>query len=97
MFLVTLKISHIVVTTALKKIYIHIYIYIYIIYVYIYVNIFISYVNVYIYRTRNDVSKVFFDGEGAEKMVLDILHFNIFYSNDSLALDRLHAPSTKDK
>ena len=48
MFLVTLKISHIVVTTALKKIYIYIYIYIiYIYYIYIYIYIYILFITFY--------------------------------------------------
>ena len=45
--------------------------YIYIIHIYyIYIYIYYMCIIVYMYRTRNDVSQVFFDGEGAERSVV---------------------------
>ena len=43
--------------------------YIYIIHIY-YIYIYYMCIIVYMYRTRNDVSQVFFDGEGAERSVV---------------------------
>ena len=46
-----------------------IYVYIYYTYIY-YIYIYYMCIIVYMYRTRNDVSQVFFDGEGAERSVV---------------------------
>ena len=47
----------------------YVYICIYILYIYI-IYIYYMCIIVYMYRTRNDVSQVFFDGEGAERSVV---------------------------